>query len=618
MRKFASLATALIVLIMLFGLVPLLPPPASAAPEEGDNYWKDTFSDATGISASGNITVSGGGVTLSTATTTYFNNHTNNRAYEGISSSTDNEIDDPYSDLTSDDNVYQGYSPACVFFSYYAYTRFEFLINEAVGNITQIQITWKGYGDSSSFSSNGYILYIYNSTTASWEEKVSFHGDGNEHTEVITFTSGFSDYINSSHYLKFLARSYGMCLLAGWVTIATDYLDVTVSYYRPQGDMKSVAITPANLHAWDKFYGNHSIPSNTNISYQVLKASDDSVLCTITAAQAAAGYDISSCVGANTSIKLYAQLTTSTASTPTIYDWWVTWEATSAPTVDTLALYQSDESTLINPGGSMDPLVEFAVKVTVTDANKLDDITQVKLTIFYDSVGNDPSAPGTSNTQTCAIITWSSVSGWSIDPSVATTWVLVTGSCKTPVLSGTTGNWWFHFKPGKVATKSGAADNWDLYAKATDGASLTGDRYARDYEMNWYGEITVNTGSISWGTVSPGCSNNISPVVNITYICNGNYAEQIKTSQNWTSASGNVTLNTTGNPGAGEFSLKADDDDTIADAVQVLSASYTTFDTGTQTTEAGSAENNNHLWLSLGLGIPVDTYSGTIYFGIAP
>ena len=106
-------------------------------------------------------------------------------------------------------------------------------------------------------------------------------------------------------------------------------------------------------------------------------------------------------------------------------------------------------------------------------------------------------------------------------------------------------------------------------------------------------------------------------MVNITYICNGNYAEQIKTSQNWTSTSGNVTLNTTGSPGTGEFSLLADDDDTIADAVQVLSASYTTFDTGTQTTEAGNVESNNHLWLSLGLDIPIDTYSGTIYFGIA-
>ena len=136
--------------------------------------------------------------------------------------------------------------------------------------------------------------------------------------------------------------------------------------------------------------------------------------------------------------------------------------------------------------------------------------------------------------------------------------------------------------------------------------------------MNWYGEINVTTGNISWGTVTPGCSNNISPVVNITYICNGNYDEQVKTSQKWTSASGNLTLNTTGSPGAGEFSLKADDDATVEGAVQVLSASYTTFDTGTQTTEAGNAGNNNHLWLSLGSGIPVDTYSGTLYFCIAP
>ncbi len=256
----------------------------------------------------------------------------------------------------------------------------------------------------------------------------------------------------------------------------------------------------------------------------------------------------------------------------------------------------------------------------MTDNDTLADVNKVNVTVFYDSAGNDPSAPGTANVQTCAILTWTRDGSpeWDIAPT-STTWELNAVGCSNGIDSLTTDNWVFSFKVGKVATQSPGSDDWDIYAKATDSIGQTGDNYLRDVEMNWYGEITVETSTVSWGIVGPGCSNETSPVMNITYICNGNYAEQIKTSQNWTSASGNVTLNTTGNPGAGEFSLKADDDDTVTDAVQVLSASYTTFDTGTQTTEAGNAENNNHLWLSLGSsGITYDTYSGTLYFSIAP
>jgi hypothetical protein len=283
-------------------------------------------------------------------------------------------------------------------------------------------------------------------------------------------------------------------------------------------------------------------------------------------------------------------------------------EESSAPTVGTITISPS----------SMTPQEQWTnITVPVTDNATLADVNKVNVTVFYDAAGSNPSAPETTNVSTCAILTWTrGGSPWAIDQGTGITWAINTAGCSNASDTLTTGNWVFSFKVGKVATHSPGSDNWDIYAKATDSISQTGDNYLRDVEMNWYGEITVGTSTVSWGIVSPGCSNNISPVVNITYICNSNYSEQVKTSQNWTSASGNVTLNTTGSPGAGEFSLKADDDDTIADAVQVLSASYTTFDTGTQTTESGNLENNNHLWLSLGLGIPVDTYSGTIYLGI--
>jgi len=385
---------------------------------------------------------------------------------------------------------------------------------------------------------------------------------------------------------------------------------ITYSVYNTPGNLKSTAITPEIPGSWGNFTASHNLPTGTDISYKILKASDDSTLCTITAAQAAAGYDISLCAGTTSSIKLYAELSTTGSNTPTLHDWKVTWSTNCPPTVDEPVVT-----------ASMTPQAQAWVNVTITDNNKLSDLSNVTTVLFYDADGSytDPGASPTPDTKTLAIMTWyASNNTFTIQSGSPSTWSVDNSTSTHPALTGTTGDWKFSFQPGKVATEPTSSAKWFARVNATDSANLVGSNHTTTgSDMNWYGEITVGTSNISWGTVTPGCSNNMSPVVNITYICNGNYSEQVKTSPNWTSASGNVALNATGSPGAGEFSLKADDDDTIADAVQVLSASYTTFDTGTQTTEAGNVENNNHLWLSLGLGIPVDTYSGTIYFGIA-
>jgi hypothetical protein len=59
-----------------------------------------------------------------------------------------------------------------------------------------------------------------------------------------------------------------------------------------------------------------------------MNATDNSTLCTITSAQANAGYDISSCASGVTSIRLYANLTT-TSSIPILHDWNVSWTLAS-------------------------------------------------------------------------------------------------------------------------------------------------------------------------------------------------------------------------------------------------------------------------------------------------
>ncbi len=289
--------------------------------------------------------------------------------------------------------------------------------------------------------------------------------------------------------------------------------------------------------------------------------------------------------------------------------------ANAAPSVGDLGIYETDHTTAVT---AMTPGTEYAVKVTVTDANTLNDLATVRVTIFFDTDGDDDpgDVPTVGNTQTAAILTWTkgTPSTWSISAGSPTTWAIVTANCVEPSLSGSTGTFWFHFRPGKVATE---ATDWDAYAVATDDNGATGTRYdGSDYDMNWYGEVTVNTALVDWGTLPPGTDYTIQSGIAVNYLANGGYLQQVKAGGTWNGASHTATLNAAGTPGGNEFSLLADDDNTIADAVQVQSAAYTTFNTGTQTGEAGHDETGNSLWLKLGSPFFEDTYSGSVYFQI--
>jgi len=291
----------------------------------------------------------------------------------------------------------------------------------------------------------------------------------------------------------------------------------------------------------------------------------------------------------------------------------------NAPSVSSVALWDTEASP--SAATDMTPQVEYNVKVGVTDNDNLSDLSTVKATIFYDSDGSYSAGdvPSSGNTQTAAILTWTNGGGWSIDPSASTTWTIESGNCVAPTLTNTTGTFEFHFKPGKVATETSGSAKWHIYAKADDGTD-TGDNHQDNRGMNWYGEISGITSSLDFGTVALGSAATISGTVSATYISNGAYDEQVK-SGTWSGQTFGTTLDlhtSDTNPGTGQFSLKADDDATQVDSVQVLSASYVTIDdTGAQTGESGDTVSTNHCWLWLGsLGIPDEEYQGTIYFQI--
>jgi len=176
---------------------------------------------------------------------------------------------------------------------------------------------------------------------------------------------------------------------------------------------------------------------------------------------------------------------------------------------------------------------------------------------------------------------------------------------------------------GKVATETTGSANWQIAAKVTDDSSQTAFAYDTDTatnDMNWYGEIAVTTTDVDFSSVALGSdfSVNKQTGISVTYICNGNYSEQVKSSSPWSGGGNSVTLNAAGSPGNGEFSLKAYSSDTYGSAVLATSTGYVPIGTGTQTGESGTTVSANTLWLKLGAsGMPAVQYSGTIYYGIA-
>jgi hypothetical protein len=199
----------------------------------------------------------------------------------------------------------------------------------------------------------------------------------------------------------------------------------------------------------------------------------------------------------------------------------------------------------------------------------------------------------------------------------------VPGECVQPNLNTTTGDWIFAFIPGKVATESNVPADWDAQGLATNNNNQSGELHVRDKAMNWYGEITVPA-SVDWGEVPLGLTfenATYNPeTVSIKYIANGDYFEDISSSDNWTGSGETVTLDVTGGnpPPADMFALMADNTADLGSAIIVTTLYKHINASGTITSEDGVTVNTNSLWLSLGeTDITPVVYSGTIYFQIA-
>jgi hypothetical protein len=297
----------------------------------------------------------------------------------------------------------------------------------------------------------------------------------------------------------------------------------------------------------------------------------------------------------------------------------------ATPSVTSVALLDlADEGVT-----TMTPYVEYKIVVTVSDTNTLNDIKTLEVWVYYDADGDyaESTKEPAANTQTAAKLSWTASGGvWAIAPTGGgTTWAIVEGNCSTPdPMTASSDDFIFAFKPGKVAYQTTGDARWHIHAKATDEADATGTGYQENRQMAWYGEISVATASVDWGSVNPGTDFGESTketAIEVTYIGNGNYAEKIAASSSWSGdPSGTATLDADGSPSANEFSIKAARTDSLPEGSNGLitaSPTYLTIgEVGERTAEAGVTVDTNTLWLKLGTPFAAATYSGTIYYQI--
>lgn len=292
-----------------------------------------------------------------------------------------------------------------------------------------------------------------------------------------------------------------------------------------------------------------------------------------------------------------------------------------APNTSALEIYSNSGLTTV--ASALTPQVIYYVKVTVSDANTLNDIKQVKVKLFYDVGGThpDPATITAGNEQTAAIFTWTKVGNtWSVDAGAGTSWAIVAASSVTPAMTANSGDWIFAIKVGKTATESLAPNDWDLSASATDQADHAASHHLWGKSVLWYGETRINTADVNFGEVAlgSGFGADVNKVTGFgaTWVSNGDYYTELKSSATWTGTSNIATLDPNGNcVNANEFALRGYYMDVFGSSYLLNSTGVRTRD-GVQTLETGFSVTAGTFWLKIAPVFPVDVYSGSITFVI--
>jgi len=286
--------------------------------------------------------------------------------------------------------------------------------------------------------------------------------------------------------------------------------------------------------------------------------------------------------------------------------------SSSPPEVGQITLYQADGIEEVGDG-TMTPQTYYQLGMVVSDANSLEDLTEIKV-VINDTGYTDPA----NNVSQQATYIWTPSGGWLEDgsPTGTNTWEIVSGDCTVPdPLTALSGTWKVKFMPGKVAKETA----WMATVTATSGGgSDTGDLTA--LSMEWYGELATDDTGFDFDTVGldAGPVAIVTPddnKVDFTAITNGDYKLQSNTT-NWAHAdpAATVTLEWDGELESGDFGLKNYGSNSTASANFVQPTPVTI--TGEDNEVSNYSEDGNaepvYMWLyTASEGIMTYTYSGT-------
>ena len=307
----------------------------------------------------------------------------------------------------------------------------------------------------------------------------------------------------------------------------------------------------------------------------------------------------------------------------------------AAPNITSVTLQQSDKT---NTTSSMTPLTAFDVEIQAGDANTINDITQIDITLFYENDGNHNTVPaGAWDCDQEAIYQWSKTGNWTMQNGGATTtWTITTASCdNTSDMTATSGEWNLYFTPGKLAEKAdGATTNaWNIRVNITDAQGATANMTAYNNSMGTYSSLALNTSTVDFGAMATGATQAIQTpdthYITLQAICNNVFSLKANSSATWTAAgSKTVTLDVDGTPASHYFSLNqsntGDGSGHPNGSTQWITATSAIIighstDARTETAPSASeARNDSNMYMDciLGTGIAVGTYSGTLTYTI--
>ncbi|MFQ6071757.1 MAG: FG-GAP repeat domain-containing protein, partial [Methanosarcinales archaeon] len=188
------------------------------------------------------------------------------------------------------------------------------------GNKTELPTHHASGNSIGDLNNDGYLDIVFS----------NHHNDATYNLNSYIYWGSESGYSSANKAELPTHGAHGNSISGGDIISAnTAYGTTTLSYFK-SASITSEKIQPSLLGNWNKFYAKDTLPKGTNITYKILKASDNSTLCTITSAEANIGYDISKCANRGSAIRLYGELSTeNNYATPILHDWRVSWQTPS-------------------------------------------------------------------------------------------------------------------------------------------------------------------------------------------------------------------------------------------------------------------------------------------------